>query len=245
MYTIGPSDIHGNGVRLTQDVPAGTCIGLAIEFTPDIAITKMGSMVNHSAHPTAHLVPVAGGWALHTCRMLKVGSEVTADYNVGPSFIQCADLAWDKAYVVSRHMRKAAVAAYARLQKNAGLTNVLINLARMETAAAKLARLKIDPKKLSAALTDKTPMSPKAFRKELDAAFYSLVYGRPLGPAATTTPAVVPKPVVPPPAFVPKPTTPAKPVVPKPAPVAPPKPKMTQPDLPGFSLTSSRKPQRR
>lgn len=234
MYTIGPSDIHGNGVRLTQDVPAGTRIGLAIEFTPDIAITKMGSMVNHSTHPTAHLVPVAGGWALHTCRMLKAGSEVTADYNVGPAFIQCADLAWDKAYVVSRHMRKAAVAAYDRLQKNAGLTNVLINLARMETAAAKLARRKIDPKKLSAALTDKTPMSPKAFRKELDATVYRLVHGGQLVPPAPAKPA-----------FVPQPPAPAKPVVPKPAPVAPPKPKMTQPDLPGFSLSSSRKPQRR
>ncbi len=222
MYTIGPSDIHGNGVILTQDVPAGASVGLAVAFEPGIKITKMGSMVNHSAHPTTHLVPVRGGWELHACRTLKAGAEVTADYNLGPNFIKRAELAWDRSYIISRRMRKTAAGAYNSLQqynKTAGLTNTLINLAKLESFGKRLLQYKIDPKLLSDMLMAKTPSAPRAFNRELNSAYYSLIYGKKL-PAAPAAP----KPVVKAPVVTAKTVKTKRPKLPN----------VNQPNLPGF-----------
>ena len=86
---ISDSDIHGKGVFLNFDMPAGTNLGVAQEKTPDgYKISKLGKYHNHSYNPSCENKMIGNKRYLVTNKNLKAGDEVTVDYTFQPDLEQ-------------------------------------------------------------------------------------------------------------------------------------------------------------
>ena len=86
--TIGKSEIDGLGLFATEDIPAGTDLGIShIEdpaFRDGYVRTPLGGFFNHSDTPNceAKLTHVDGRNEIHlkTIKDIKAGDELTAHY---------------------------------------------------------------------------------------------------------------------------------------------------------------------
>lgn len=89
---IGPSKIEGEGVFAETDIPKNINIGKAIAKN-EISwpfVTEFGGKINHSYQPNTNLVEYKDEYYLVSNKFIKAGTEITADYNSTPFFIEKA-----------------------------------------------------------------------------------------------------------------------------------------------------------
>lgn len=97
-WCIKPSDIHGEGVFTTTNVPMWTVIDKAIDHTNQQklpVITFFGSKINHSKSPSTRLIESNRTWWIQAIRDMKEDEEITADYNKTPWFIAKPEPNWN------------------------------------------------------------------------------------------------------------------------------------------------------
>lgn len=97
MYQIRPSDIHGNGLFATINIPVGKKIDVAIYinqwFIP-IITDHCGKWINHSSTPNTHLKRDENRLNIYATQSIQAGEELTIDYRKTPWFIQKPSAIW-------------------------------------------------------------------------------------------------------------------------------------------------------
>lgn len=89
MWTVGPSQIQGRGIIVTQPLPRGTNLGLAHFWNGQSwSTTALGEYHNHATNPSARNVRVGWHRYLVTTRDLRPGDEITVDYRLQPDLEQ-------------------------------------------------------------------------------------------------------------------------------------------------------------
>lgn len=91
VWKVGPSNIHGQGVLTTQELRAGSRIGVGIGYRLGIipAITSdFGAWINHSYQPSASLMFLDGMYWVVAAKNLAPGDEVTVDYRRTPWYVK-------------------------------------------------------------------------------------------------------------------------------------------------------------
>jgi hypothetical protein len=83
------SGIHGTGVFATDNIPAGTNLGISHITAGDSYIpTNLGAFHNHSDEPNAGNVLRRGLRRLFALQDIAVGDEITVDYRQQPDLEQ-------------------------------------------------------------------------------------------------------------------------------------------------------------
>ena len=79
--TIKPSGIEGLGLFATQDIKAGTQLGVThIIISDDIIRLPLGGFINHTDNPNCVRIDVANKSYLHTLKDIKQDEEITLKY---------------------------------------------------------------------------------------------------------------------------------------------------------------------
>ena len=79
--TIKPSGIEGLGLFATQDIKAGTQLGVThIIISDDIIRLPLGGFINHTDNPNCIRINVANKSYLHTLKDIKQDEELTLKY---------------------------------------------------------------------------------------------------------------------------------------------------------------------
>jgi SET domain-containing protein len=79
--TIKPSGIDGLGLFATQDIKAGTQLGVShIIISDDIIRLPLGGFINHTDNPNCVRIDVANKSYLHTLKDIKQDEELTLKY---------------------------------------------------------------------------------------------------------------------------------------------------------------------
>jgi len=79
--TIKPSGIEGLGLFATQDIKAGTQLGVThIIISDDIIRLPLGGFINHTDNPNCVRINVANKSYLHTLKDIKQDEELTLKY---------------------------------------------------------------------------------------------------------------------------------------------------------------------
>ena len=79
--TIKPSGIDGLGLFATQDIKAGTQLGVThIIISDDIIRLPLGGFINHTDNPNCIRINVANKSYLHTLKDIKQDEELTLKY---------------------------------------------------------------------------------------------------------------------------------------------------------------------
>jgi len=79
--TIKPSGIEGLGLFATQDIKAGTQLGVThIIISDDIIRLPLGGFINHTDNPNCVRIDVANKSYLHTLKDIKQNEELTLKY---------------------------------------------------------------------------------------------------------------------------------------------------------------------
>ena len=79
--TIKASDIEGLGLFATQDIKAGTQLGVShIIISDEIIRLPLGGFINHTDNPNCIRINVANKSYLHTLNDIKQGEERTLKY---------------------------------------------------------------------------------------------------------------------------------------------------------------------
>ena len=81
--TIKPSGIEGLGLFATQDIKAGTQLGVThIIISDDIIRLPLGGFINHTDNPNCVRIDVANKSYLHTLKDIKQDEELTLKYTI-------------------------------------------------------------------------------------------------------------------------------------------------------------------
>ena len=87
-YYFDDSKIHGTGAFASEDIPAQGIIGNAFSYgDKKLTRTKLGAKVNHQFNNNSILKKDKNGYNLYSTKDIKKGSEVTANYEEAPDFI--------------------------------------------------------------------------------------------------------------------------------------------------------------
>jgi SET domain-containing protein len=79
--TIKSSGIEGLGLFATQDIKAGTQLGVThIIISDDIIRLPLGGFINHTDNPNCVRIDVANKSYLHTLKDIKQDEEITLKY---------------------------------------------------------------------------------------------------------------------------------------------------------------------
>jgi len=79
--TIKSSGIEGLGLFATQDIKAGTQLGVShIIISDDIIRLPLGGFINHTDNPNCVRIDVANKSYLHTLKDIKQDEEITLKY---------------------------------------------------------------------------------------------------------------------------------------------------------------------
>jgi len=79
--TIKVSGIEGLGLFATQDIKAGTQLGVThIIISDDIIRLPLGGFINHTDNPNCVRIDVANKSYLHTLKDIKQDEEITLKY---------------------------------------------------------------------------------------------------------------------------------------------------------------------
>jgi SET domain-containing protein len=79
--TIKSSGIEGLGLFATQDIKAGTQLGVThIIISDDIIRLPLGGFINHTDNPNCVRIDVANKSYLHTLKDIKQDEELTLKY---------------------------------------------------------------------------------------------------------------------------------------------------------------------
>jgi|TARA_R110000772_G_scaffold131002_2_gene239233 SET domain-containing protein len=79
--TIKSSGIEGLGLFATQDIKAGTQLGVThIIISDDIIRLPLGGFINHTDNPNCVRINVANKSYLHTLKDIKQDEELTLKY---------------------------------------------------------------------------------------------------------------------------------------------------------------------
>jgi SET domain-containing protein len=79
--TIKASDIEGLGLFATQDIKAGTQLGVShIIISDEIIRLPLGGFINHTDNPNCIRINVANKSYLHTLKDIKQDEELTLKY---------------------------------------------------------------------------------------------------------------------------------------------------------------------
>ena len=92
-WKIGKSKIEGKGIIATEDLKPKEVIGVAVYFPKPrkFVITKdLGIWINHRVYPfdNAELRRKGNKYYLITVAPIKKGTEITADYDRLPHFLE-------------------------------------------------------------------------------------------------------------------------------------------------------------
>ena len=93
-WTVDASPIHGSGVFSTDEIPAGTNLGIAhvLKNNGSYHVTELGHNHNHSYEPNCANKMIDGTRYLFAKGDIPAGEEITVDYTMQP------DLEQPKAY---------------------------------------------------------------------------------------------------------------------------------------------------
>jgi hypothetical protein len=94
MIKIGKSNIAGQGVLATQNIPKGKLLGLTHVFKQGgilASITDLGKKHNHSTTPNAASIRLGNHRYIYTIKPIKSGDEITVDYRKQPELEQPKD----------------------------------------------------------------------------------------------------------------------------------------------------------
>ena len=81
--TIKASGIEGLGLFATQDIKAGTQLGVThIIISDDIIRLPLGGFINHTDNPNCVRINVANKSYLHTLKDIKQDEELTLKYTI-------------------------------------------------------------------------------------------------------------------------------------------------------------------
>jgi len=81
--TIKASGIEGLGLFATQDIKAGTQLGVThIIISDDIIRLPLGGFINHTDNPNCVRIDVANKSYLHTLKDIKQDEELTLKYTI-------------------------------------------------------------------------------------------------------------------------------------------------------------------
>ena len=81
--TIKSSGIEGLGLFATQDIKAGTQLGVThIIISDDIIRLPLGGFINHTDNPNCVRIDVANKSYLHTIKDIKQDEELTLKYTI-------------------------------------------------------------------------------------------------------------------------------------------------------------------
>ncbi len=81
--TIKASGIEGLGLFATQDIKAGTQLGVThIIISDDIIRLPLGGFINHTDNPNCVRIDVANKSYLHTIKDIKQDEELTLKYTI-------------------------------------------------------------------------------------------------------------------------------------------------------------------
>jgi len=87
-YYFGDSKIHGTGTFASIDIPANEIVGNAFLYKDKkLSQTELGSNINHQFNSNSLLKKDKNGYNLYSTKDIKKGSEVTANYEEAPDFI--------------------------------------------------------------------------------------------------------------------------------------------------------------
>ena len=77
---IGDSQVAGQGIFATEDIPYDTELGLSHILLEEIIRTPLGGFINHSDDPNCVKYPVDNKYYIKTIRPIKAGEELFLKY---------------------------------------------------------------------------------------------------------------------------------------------------------------------
>ena len=77
---IGDSQVAGQGIFATEDIPVNTELGLSHILLEEIIRTPLGGFINHSDDPNCVKYPVDNKYYIKTIRPIKAGEELFLKY---------------------------------------------------------------------------------------------------------------------------------------------------------------------
>ena len=77
---IGDSQVAGQGIFATEDIPVNTELGLSHILLEEIFRTPLGGFINHSDDPNCVKYPVDNKYYIKTIRPIKAGEELFLKY---------------------------------------------------------------------------------------------------------------------------------------------------------------------
>ena len=77
---IGDSQVAGQGIFATEDIPVDTELGLSHILLEEIIRTPLGGFINHSDDPNCVKYPVDNKYYIKTIRPIKAGEELFLKY---------------------------------------------------------------------------------------------------------------------------------------------------------------------
>ena len=77
---IGDSQVAGQGIFATEDIPVDTELGLSHILLEEIFRTPLGGFINHSDDPNCVKYPVDNKYYIKTIRPIKAGEELFLKY---------------------------------------------------------------------------------------------------------------------------------------------------------------------
>ena len=81
--TIKSSGIEGLGLFATQDIKAGTQLGIThIVISDEIVRLPLGGFINHKDNPNCVRITVGNKSYLHTIKQINQGEELTLKYSI-------------------------------------------------------------------------------------------------------------------------------------------------------------------
>ena len=87
-YYFGDSNIHGTGTFASRDIQSQEIVGNAFSYKDKkLSQTELGAKVNHQFNSNTFLRKDNDGYNLYSTKDIKRGSEVTANYEDTPDFI--------------------------------------------------------------------------------------------------------------------------------------------------------------
>jgi len=87
-YHFGDSKIHGTGAFASRDIQPEEIIGSAFSYAnKKLSRTELGAKVNHQFNNNSIMRKDKSGYNLYATKDIKKGSEVTANYEDTPDFI--------------------------------------------------------------------------------------------------------------------------------------------------------------
>ena len=91
-YVIGPSSIHGDGVKATKVIHKGGIINKALHTSNDQPMTtEFGAHLNHSVTPNGITRKIGDCYYTFALKDIEVGDEITVDYTVNKNLEQPND----------------------------------------------------------------------------------------------------------------------------------------------------------